>query len=41
MLRAVRPFIDERNGKEERFIGDEYLYKGPGTYEPRIDEEIK
>lgn len=25
----------------ERFIGDEYLFKGPGTYIPRIEETIK
>lgn len=25
----------------ERFIDDEYLFRGPGTYEPRIEEEIK
>ena len=27
--------------QHERFIDDEYLFKGPGTYEPRIEEEIK
>lgn len=41
LLRAVRPFVDKRDGNVERFIDDEYLFKGPGTYEPRIDEEIK
>ncbi len=44
ILRALRPFIDTRGGEEdqhERFIDDEYLFKGPGTYEPRIEEEIK
>jgi major vault protein len=41
VLRAVRPFTDTRHGDVERFIDDEYLFKGPGTYEPRIDEEIK
>jgi len=41
VLRALRPFVDKRDGDKERFINDEYLFKGPGTYEPRIDEEIK
>jgi major vault protein len=41
VLKAVKPFVDERDGDEERFIDDEYLFKGPGTYEPRIEEEIK
>jgi major vault protein len=41
ILRALRPFVDKRDGEIERFIDDEYLYKGPGTYEPRIEEEIK
>ena len=41
VLRATRPFIDERDGDKERFVEDEYLFKGPGTYEPRIEEEIK
>ena len=41
ILRALRPFIDHRDGENERFIDDEYLFKGPGTYEPRIEEEIK
>ena len=44
ILRALRPFTDTRGGEEdqhERFIDDEYLFKGPGTYEPRIEEEIK
>jgi len=41
ILTALRPFVDERNKDEERFIDDEYLFKGPGTYEPRIEEAIK
>lgn len=41
VLKAVMPFIDDRNENIERFIDDEYLFKGPGTYEPRIEEEIK
>lgn len=39
LLRAVRPFYDERN-KEERFINDEYYFTGPGSYIPRIEEEV-
>ena len=27
--------------KEERFIGDMYLFVGPGTYIPRTEENIK
>jgi len=41
ILTASRPFIDDREGKSERFVGDEYLFKGPGTYIPRIEESIK
>jgi major vault protein len=41
ILKAIRPFVDERDGDVERFVDDEYLFKGPGTYEPRIEEEIK
>jgi major vault protein len=41
ILTATRPFIDEREGKVERFIGDEYLFKGPGTYVPKVEESIK
>lgn len=41
VLKAVRPFVDTRTEEAERFIDDEYLFKGPGTYEPRIEEEIK
>lgn len=41
ILKAVRPFYDDRQGEAQRFIEDEYLFKGPGTYEPRIEEEIK
>jgi major vault protein len=40
ILTATRPFIDTRDGKKERFIGDEYLFKGPGTYIPKIEESI-
>ncbi len=41
VLKAVRPFKDTRSEGAERFIDDEYLFKGPGTYEPRIEEQIK
>jgi len=41
VLKALRPFVDTRDGDKERFVNDEYLFKGPGTYEPRIEEEIK
>lgn len=40
-LRAEQPFIDEREqNKIERFVGDEYLYRGPGTYIPKIEESV-
>ena len=35
----MRPFYDE-NEKVERFPGDQYLFHGPGTYIPRIEEDI-
>jgi major vault protein len=41
ILTASRPFLDTRDGKKERFISDEYLFKGPGTYIPRVEEIIK
>lgn len=40
-MKAIRPFIDEREGDKERFIDDEYLFKGPATYIPRVEEIIK
>lgn len=40
VLRAVRPFKDDRFDNKERFVGDEYFFKGPGTYIPRIEEEV-
>lgn len=41
MLKAERPFKDPRDGDtKQRFIGDEYLFKGPGTYKPRIEESV-
>jgi hypothetical protein len=24
----------------ERYVNDEYLYKGPGTYIPRVEESV-
>lgn len=41
VLRAERPFVDERFSKVERFVNDDYLFKGPGTYIPRIDESVQ
>lgn len=41
ILKATRPFIDNREGDIERFIDDEYIFKGPGTYIPKIEETIK
>lgn len=44
ILKAERPFEDEREESEElrkRFIGDLYLFKGPGTYKPRIEESVE
>jgi major vault protein len=38
LLKALRPFTDEKGN--ERFINDEYYFMGPGTYIPRIEEEI-
>mmetsp|Transcript_371 Transcript_371/g.413 ORF Transcript_371/g.413 Transcript_371/m.413 type:complete len:174 (+) Transcript_371:215-736(+) len=40
VLRADRTFKDERYNGVQRFINDEYLFKGPGTYFPRIEESI-
>ena len=41
VLQATRPFKDERDQNKERFIDDEYLFKGPGTYIPRVEEIVK
>jgi major vault protein len=41
ILQAVRPFIDEREDNKQRFIDDEYIFKGPGNYIPRIEESVK
>jgi major vault protein len=37
-LRAIRDFTDEDG--LERFAGDEWLYRGPGTYHPRIEVQV-
>lgn len=36
-LRAIRDFQD---GEVQRFAGDEWLFKGPGTYIPRIEVQV-
>ena len=38
-MRATRPFKDEAS-KNERFVNDEYLFLGPATYIPRVEEEV-
>lgn len=41
LLKAKRPFTDTRGEtKVERYIEDEYLFRGPGTYIPRVEESI-
>jgi major vault protein len=40
LLRADRPFKDERFGGVERCAGDEYILYGPATYLPRVEENI-
>ena len=40
VLQAIEEFQDERYN-EKRFINDEYLFKGPGTYIPRVEEVVK
>eukprot|EP00906_Rhabdomonas_costata_P002467 RCo003912 len=37
-LQAVRDFVDAEG--THRTAGDKYLFRGPGTYQPRIEEEI-
>lgn len=41
ILRAERPFKDERDGGKHRNVDDTYLQRGPGTYIPRIEETIE
>ncbi len=36
-LRAIRDFED---GKARRFAGDEWLFRGPGTYNPRVEVQV-
>jgi len=36
-LRAIR---DLQEGEVQRFAGDEWLFKGPGTYIPRIEVQV-
>ncbi len=40
VLRADRPFKDDRFEGKERFVNDEYLLLGPGTYYPRVEETL-
>jgi major vault protein len=37
-LRALRDFVDEKGVK--RVAGDEWLFRGPATYTPRIEESV-
>ena len=39
LVKAIRPFKEEKTGIE-RFVDDEYLFYGPATYIPRVEEEI-
>lgn len=39
LLKAIRPFTDQKN-KADRFVDDEYLFFGPATYIPRVEEEV-
>jgi len=40
-LTADRPFLDNRFGSEiQRFTQDQYLFRGPGTYIPRVEETV-
>ena len=41
VIKADRPFKDERFEDIERFVNDLYLIKGPGTYIPRIEETVE
>jgi len=36
-LRATRDFV---SGDVQRVAGDEWLFKGPGTYVPRVEEQL-
>jgi len=37
-LKAERDFVDEK--KQKRVAGDEWLFVGPGTYKPKVEETI-
>eukprot|EP00727_Mastigamoeba_balamuthi_P009005 m51a1_g4727 putative major vault protein (834) ;mRNA; r:336372-339489 len=37
-IRALRDFKD---GKIDRVAGDEWLFRGPGTYTPRVEESVQ
>jgi len=37
-IEATRKFID-KDGKEKQ-AGDEWIFEGPATYYPRIEEKI-
>jgi len=41
-LRAIRDFVEDEGENEgvRRNSGDEWLYKGPGTYKPRIEVQV-
>jgi major vault protein len=39
-LRAIRDFTDTVS-KTKRVAGDEWLFRGPGTYEPRIEVRVE
>jgi major vault protein len=40
-LRALRDFTITIEGKEiKRLAGDEWLFEGPGTYQPRVDVQV-
>ena len=40
-IKAIRDFTRTNQGSQEIIqAGDEYLFKGPGTYYPRIEETI-
>lgn len=40
-LHAIRDFLDIVDDKEvKRVAGDEYMFKGPGTYVPRVEVQV-
>jgi major vault protein len=40
ILRADMQFKDDRSKGTIRYVNDEYYFKGPGTYIPRIQESV-